>query len=159
MTGQSLTETVVLNQGVVTRDDAYLSHVREAGKQSRNQFTAAIKMFCEYVDPQGDRSSDPKQAYTRLTTKLYAPLGLSSKVIHHLRENEDYKNLRDHMPQRLLFALSVLEDDLSRWIPDAIKRNELRSTIKAHMTDEAKKTAAFCGVAPKEKPVKRRKWK
>ena len=154
MTELSLPEIGGLNTAIARRQDAYWLHVRGAGKQSRKGFTDAIQAFCEYVDPQGDQSSDPKAAYMRLTQKLYAPLGLSSKVIHHLRETASFQTLRDHMTPRLLFALSVLEDDLSAWMTDAMQRGDLRSVIKAHMSDEAKKTAAFCGVAPKAKPVK-----
>ena len=137
------------------RRDLYWCNVREAGKQSRKAFTDAVKAFCEYTDPQGDQSSDPAAAFLRYTQKLYSPLGLSSKVIHQLRETEDLKNLRDYMAPRMLFALSILEDDLAAWIPAAMKRGELRSVIKAHMGDEAKKTALFCGVVPKAKPARK----
>ncbi len=154
MTEFSLPEISGLNTAIARRQDAYWLNVRAAGKQSRKTFTDVIKVFCEYVDPQGDQSSDPKAAYLRLTQKLYVPLGLSSKVIHQLRETASFQTLRDHMTPRLLFALLVLEDDLSAWIQDAMKRGALRSVIKAHMSDEARKTAAFCGVQPKAKPVK-----
>lgn len=145
MTELSLPEIGGLNTAIARRQDAYWCNVREAGKQSRKTFTDVIKAFCEYVDPQGDHSSDPKAAYMRLTQKLYAPLGLSSKVIHDLRETTPFQTLRDHMTPRLLFALSVLEDDLSACIQDAMKRGDLRSVIKAHMSDEARKSAALEG--------------
>ncbi len=143
MTDHNVAHIDALNKAVARRQEAYWLNVREAGKQSRKAFTDVIKAFCEYVDPQGDQSSDPAMAYMRLTQKLYSPLGLSSKVIHQVRETTDLKNLRDQMAPRLLFALSVLEDDLAVWMDAAMKRHELRSVIKAHMGDEAKKTALF----------------
>ena len=154
MTQLSLPEISGFNTAMTRRQDAYWRNVREAGKQSRKTFTDVIKAFCEYVDPQGDQSSNPAASYMRLTQKLYAPLGLSSKVIHHLRETTPFQTLRDHMAPRLLFALSVLEDDLAAWIHDAMDHGALRSVIKARMRDEAQKTAVFCGVVPKATPVK-----
>lgn len=157
MTANSLVEIDVINTAITKREGDYRFHVREAGKQSRKAFTDAVKAFCEYVDPQGDQSSDPDAAYMRYTTKLYSPLGLNSKVIKQLRDADDLGVLRDYMSARVLFALSVLEDDLAVWIPAAIARNELRSVIKKHMGDEAKKTASFCGVEPKPKAAKKGK--
>jgi hypothetical protein len=143
MTEHSIAHIDVLNKAVARRQETHWFHVREAGKLSRRAFTDVLKAFAEYVDPQNQASSDPDQTYLRLTTKLYSPLGLSSKVIHQLRETTELKNLRDHMSPRLLLALSVMESELAEWIGAAMKRGELRTFIKAHLGDEAKKAAAI----------------
>lgn len=143
------------NRAVARRQSTHWFHVREAGKLSRRDFTDSLKAFSAYVDPKGDASSDPGQTYLRLTQKLYSPLGLSSKVIHQLRETVDLNNLRDQMTPRLLLALSVLEAELAAWIETAMEQKELRTTIKQHIDTEAKKTAEFCGVPTKEKKTKR----
>lgn len=157
MSEQSVLLVTASNQALSQRQIDHWFHVREAGKLSRRAFTEVIKAFCEYVDPQGGKSSDPKMAYMRMTTKLYSPLGLSSKVIHQLREIHDLNVLRDHMPSRVLFALSVLEEELSTWIDTAMKAKALRSVIKKHIDEEARKTADFCGVKPKDKKTTQRK--
>ena len=151
---QSLTQVLSDENAVALRRDKYWLHVREAGRQSRRDFTDQLKAFCAYVDPQGDASSDPEAAFMRLTTALYTPLGLTGKVIHKLREAKTLNVLRDRMTPRVLFALSVLEEDLAAYLKEAMKRGELRSTIKAHMRAEAKRMAAFCGIAPKAARVK-----
>lgn len=146
----ALTDNIVIilsaTDKALARNDQYWEHVRAAGKVSRRNFTDQLQAFCDYVDPQGDKSSDPKAAFMRLTTALYAPLGLTSKLIHKLREATSLGNLRDAMPPRVLFALSVLEDDLSAYLKEAIQKGELRTVIKARIRDEAKKMAVFCGV-------------
>lgn len=151
MAENSLVEFVGAGNAVDLRRDRYWKSVREAGRYSRAKFTDQLKAFCAYTDLQGDQSSDPEQAYMRLTTALYTPLGLTGKTIKRLREAGNLKVLRDHMPERALFALSILEDDLADYLHAAMKRGDLRSTIKAHLRDEAKKAAAFCGLHPKAK--------
>lgn len=157
MTANSITEIQVLNTAIAQRQATHWFHVREAGKLSRRAFTDTLKAFAAYIDPDHNASSSPEQSYMRLTQKLYSPLGLSSKAIHHLRETTDLNNLRDLMSPRLLLALSVLEAELADWIDHAMKNQELRSVIKQHIDQEARKAALFCGVEPKAKATKKRK--
>ena len=147
---------IPIGRQIVVHDAAYLSHVREAGKLSRSVFMDMIKRFSEYEDPTGDKSSSPKDAFMRTTMAIYSPLGLSSKVVKQLHEIEDIGNLRDAMDAQALFAMSVLEDRLTTMIGKALDDKELRTTIKAMIRDEAKRTAAFLGIQPKAKPAKRK---
>lgn len=147
---------IPIGRGIVVHDAAYLSHIREAGKLSRSVFMDTIKRFSEYEDPTGDKSSSPKDAFMRTTMTIYSPLGLSSNLVKQLHEMEGIGNLRDAMDAQTLFAMSVLEDRLTAMIGKAIDDQELRTSIKAMIKDEAKRTAAFLGIQPKAKPAKRK---